>query len=57
MPVSHHGKAEKLIVIRVKQSFIPMFFKSTSTMLATTDDFPVALLTNVSSSIDILVND
>lgn len=55
--MSHHGKVEKLLGIRVRQSFTPMFLKSTSTILATPDDLPVALLTNVSSSIDIQMDD
>ena len=57
MLVSHHGEAEKLIGIRARQSFIPIFLKSTSPMLATADDYPVVLLTNVSSSVGIQVDD
>ncbi len=55
--VSHHGKEEKLIGIRVRLTFIPVFTESTSPMLATADDYPVALFTNVSSLIDIQVDD
>lgn len=55
--MSHHGKKEKLIGINVRLAFIAVFIVATSPMLAIAGDYPVVNLTNVSSSVDIQVDD